>query len=524
MLLLTHERISGLRMNQMKKGISCIILCLCIGTLINISPVNGQSVPNAGFEAGRDTSEVLPADWLVGAEGVGGITEGFYEIMLDQDIFFEGSSSLRMKQLRQGEYGTLSLPIDAELLEGARLQYRAQVKTDAVDSGYAALWLRIDGDEGMLYMEMMSGRGLVGNQPWTPLEIEVPMLPRATSYVLGAYLVGSGTAWFDNVSIETVPADALPPASIEALSYLDEALEIMQAQSLRRDSIDWPALQAEAHTIALGATDIRGVYPALRYSLKMLGDHHSRLVDAPPSSVYADATEGIAGSQEEGTLGKLPAPRASKDGNLGYVWIPSLPMGTPDQRSAFADSLQALIRSVDASRPCGWIVDLRDNDGGDMWPMLAGIGPILGEGVAGSMKYPDGTDQVWWYRAGGSGWADEPYVQMKGEPYTLHVSNVPVAVLVSGTTASSGEIMMVSFVGRPHSRSFGKASAGLSTGNSSYHLSDGALMLLTTSIYADRTGRMYGKSIQPDVVFDHAAAPAVQEAAKSWLLEQPACR
>ena len=39
---------------------------------------------------------------------------------------------------------------------------------------------------------------------------------------------------------------------------------------------------------------------------------------------------------------------------------------------------------------------------------------------------------------------------------------------------------------------------GLSSGNAPYMLSDGSMILLTTSIYADRLGNLYGKKIRPD--------------------------
>ncbi len=45
----------------------------------------------------------------------------------------------------------------------------------------------------------------------------------------------------------------------------------------------------------------------------------------------------------------------------------------------FATKLQAIVGELASKGPCGWIVDLRGNGGGNMWPMLAGVGPILGE-------------------------------------------------------------------------------------------------------------------------------------------------
>lgn len=61
-------------------------------------------------------------------------------------------------------------------------------------------------------------------------------------------------------------------------------------------------------------------------------------------------------------------------------------------------------------------MDLRRNTGGDVWAPLAGIGNILGEGLAGA--FIDARGEIarrWWYRRGvawlsgvpmaGAGWA-----------------------------------------------------------------------------------------------------------------------
>ena len=63
--------------------------------------------------------------------------------------------------------------------------------------------------------------------------------------------------------------------------------------------------------------------------------------------------------------------------------------------AAFADAIQAAIRQADRAELAGWIVDLRGNTGGNMWPMLAGFGPVLGEGTAGFFIDPDGVGVPW---------------------------------------------------------------------------------------------------------------------------------
>ncbi|MGZ5191759.1 MAG: S41 family peptidase [Flavisolibacter sp.] len=47
----------------------------------------------------------------------------------------------------------------------------------------------------------------------------------------------------------------------------------------------------------------------------------------------------------------------------------------------FADSIQSLIQTFDRRGISKWIIDLRKNTGGNCWPMLTGVGPLLGNGV-----------------------------------------------------------------------------------------------------------------------------------------------
>ena len=83
-----------------------------------------------------------------------------------------------------------------------------------------------------------------------------------------------------------------------------------------------------------------------------------------------------------------------------------------------------------------------------------------------------------------------------------------VAVLTGPRTASSGEAVAISFKGRPRTRSFGQPTIGLSSANGTFPLPDGAMILLTTAIEADRTGKQYGEKVDPDEIVPAPAASA----------------
>ena len=104
--------------------------------------------------------------------------------------------------------------------------------------------------------------------------------------------------------------------------------------------------------------------------------------------------------------------------------------------------------------------------------------------------------------------------QRVAAPYRLRRDRPRVAVLIDNGVASSGEAVVLSFKGRPDTRSFGDRTCGFSTANAPYLMSDGATLNITEAVMADRTRTRYGASIQAD---EAVAADQVVERAIMWL-------
>ena len=75
-------------------------------------------------------------------------------------------------------------------------------------------------------------------------------------------------------------------------------------------------------------------------------------------------------------------------GNIGYIAVPAVKAGAV--APYYPDIMQQIIADIDQTPTCGWVVDLQGNTGGSFGPMLAGIGPVLGEGRVGSFTPPGG--------------------------------------------------------------------------------------------------------------------------------------
>lgn len=74
--------------------------------------------------------------------------------------------------------------------------------------------------------------------------------------------------------------------------------------------------------------------------------------------------------------------------------LPRLSEGRKNTHHYLTDGTSVMNALIEA-RLCGWIVDLRANIGGSMWPMLAVAAPLLPDGVLGHFRQPDGRYQAW---------------------------------------------------------------------------------------------------------------------------------
>ncbi|NNF13498.1 MAG: peptidase S41 [Gemmatimonadetes bacterium] len=305
------------------------------------------------------------------------------------------------------------------------------------------------------------------------------------------------------------PSEPDDSIGLQAHVYISSALDIMEFNSVRRYEIDWTAFREETFAEAAGIMTIPETYPVIVSALERIGDGHSffqePIASAPPA----------AGN----------APSAALVDGVGYLDVPAFSGGGEDGDS-LALLYHGLIEGVDtmAVQACRWVVDLRGNTGGNMWPMIAGVGPILGEDTVGFFVDPDSVFRSWTYYEGEARINDAP-VNAAIPPYEPQSMAPHVAVLTDSLTASSGEAVAVAFRGRDGARSFGQPTWGLSTANAPFLLDDGAVIFLTVSTMVDRAGVVYGGELAPDepVVGEKTGDPQtdeVLEAALTWLSTQ----
>src|SRR4051812_34383936 len=174
---------------------------------------------------------------------------------------------------------------------------------------------------------------------------------RASACLLAiVFAAGCGGGSTTAPTATAAPPTPVPGASRLAADYINEVVNTMQANSINRGRINWVDFRAQVLQRASGAQTVRDLFPAISLALTLLDDHHS---------FYQAAGGGGIGNPTGPRCAAVTAATANVPSDLGYVRIVAFSNVTPGADRAFADSIQDQIRSRDAARLAGWIVDVR---------------------------------------------------------------------------------------------------------------------------------------------------------------------
>ena len=256
-------------------------------------------------------------------------------------------------------------------------------------------------------------------------------------------------------------------------SYVCHCVSLLDREALYADSQEWKSKKAEVLSEAKKLADMEGAHTLVGEAAKIAGGKHSAII--PPVKDTASYPE--------------VAPEVRMlEGNIAYVLLPAH-SGVKVSDSLYVHTVLDFLRSnMDAA---GVILDLRDNRGGNMYPMIASVSPLLPDGVILRFKGRKRTTPVLLEFVMSSERVSG------GEKFP---ESTPVAILTNDWTASSGEATLLCFRGLSNVRTFGIPTAGYASANVVHKLADGYTLLVTTSCDKARTGEVFcDDPIEPDV-------------------------
>jgi C-terminal processing protease CtpA/Prc len=291
-------------------------------------------------------------------------------------------------------------------------------------------------------------------------------------------------------------------------NYVVKALDIMKAKSVNKNRVKWDSLYTDSRRKAKDLKDIKSTYPIIKDALSALKDAHSNFY--PPELVKAYVLGYRATGQEFPVIeSKMTS------GKIAYIKVPPIACYNFKEWDEFVNTFYTKIEELALQNPKGWILDLRDNYGGMLYPMLASLSPMLNQSnVIGTV---DATGSRFFFN-----YKDEKFSEGKTVTHQFTVKKAPkpitqpIVVMVNKKTASSGEFCAIAFVGQKNATIIGEKTQGLTSGNQEYKLSDGAFIALTIGNTIDRDKKEYdkvGEGLKPQIILEDTSDSGYMEMA-----------
>lgn len=322
------------------------------------------------------------------------------------------------------------------------------------------------------------------------------------------------------------------------VGLLQEAIAVLSKEALGRERIDWTAVERELAGQVKQGGGPSEAHVAIAAAVAQLNDPHARFIPStPPAPSSQPPAAASAPPEKPGSpppvrpaIPSVPQGHLLDDG-VAYLVVPGCSAPDVEGLRAYAAAAAAELKRLDELKPEAWVIDLRLNGGGNLWPMLLGLRPLLGDGPHMTMVRGDKVESHFGVGPTGS-WIDwgqgrGPEVQLSWPdppPKQIERYSGRIGVLLGGWTMSSGESLAICLAGHDTNRTFGEKTAGLTTVTNTFTLSDGSVLNIPVSRMGDRSGHAIVGPIEPMqiVPFEDWPNPDDQpaRAARAWVLQK----
>ncbi len=274
---------------------------------------------------------------------------------------------------------------------------------------------------------------------------------------------------------------------------LEHVFERIDKEYLYPERISMEKIRKGAIRAATGAQKPDELASAIKEVVRQLPDYHSKFLSASEINVFKAQMRNALQSGKSDSENLISTKLLQN--NVGYIRLQSFSGVNADMNKEYVSEIMTALKDLNQRGARKWIIDLRDHGGGSVPPLIAGMRPLLGHGAVGYFIFAKNVKVPWLYGeegdTSGENYSIDPKLSFEG-------SAMPVAVLTSGHTASSAEALVVTFLKRENTRSFGESTAGYTTGVHDPQFKDGSVLGITSSEYADRTEQVVEGRIVPD--------------------------
>ncbi len=286
---------------------------------------------------------------------------------------------------------------------------------------------------------------------------------------------------------------------------VDSLYTFIKSNSVYRNTVDWSPIDTAFRRSLINAQSLKDTMNCFVYVLDKLNDVHTQIF-------LNNQYYGNYPKFEDTTLIWLK-PLNDKavsitnriytellPNKIAYVRVPSMQVYDKKQINNYAQSLYDSVNKFAFKELKGFIIDLRLNGGGNIYPMLSGLSSFLGDSIIGyETDIQDSITRIWKIKNGNFIIGDYKTTEISTK-INSKSQKIPVVVLISPVTKSSGSMTAIAFKKRPKTFFIGESTAdGYTTSNGYFQFAPNLTLNFATHFVADRAKNIYKTMVNPDI-------------------------
>lgn len=282
-------------------------------------------------------------------------------------------------------------------------------------------------------------------------------------------------------------------------SFVDTSIGLIRSNAV--DTSNIKLIESALYSKAQDLHSVSELAPLYTEVFEMLKDHHGGLK-------YKGKTFGwnkSSSSTNSYLKDKLKTEKAVVsqviDKTIAYIRIPGNNDFAFKKVDSIANDITDHINKVNSGKIRAWIIDLRINTGGNMYPILLGLKEFVANDniVFGGFRNSKGESSGQWEIKDGKMMIDGIELVRQVPLKVPMRKDIPIVVLTSCYTASAGEMTAISLIGRKNTYVVGEPTADYTTAVQGFRINKDAGLNLSTDHVVDRNSKIYTSNIQPDV-------------------------
>lgn len=324
------------------------------------------------------------------------------------------------------------------------------------------------------------------------------------------------------------------PAQNDPEELLRLVVDHVKKESIYSNEVDWVTLEKQMDSLfSLGSEDsLTSLIRPFEHMLSVLGEFHGWIVlDTIIDPANLQKIKFIKAN--DSLFNRLPYHSTEywqnwyvieqimlKSDSIRCMMLPQsvayveIPLSYLDRNDTISkikqiNSIRSALCNLQSRNPKGWIIDLRGNLGGSMWPMMNGLGALFpNTDLGGVTKDGQSFDQRWKMIDGVFHYGEDVFEHRIQEICPDTNPNVRYIFLVGRYTASSGESIVSAFKGQNNIIIIGEETSGFTTSNEGEVIGGRILCNIGTSYFMSNNGESYKSGgINPDILIESIYDP-----------------